>query len=81
VPAYAKSLAQQGYPDVVEPGDLQQMADALPREFVDDLAIIGGRESAQRMLVDMGGVEPLLVPIVKPGDLTAFEAIMRAAVT
>lgn len=80
VPEYAASIAEQGYPDVVAQGPLQEMADALPREFVDDMGIVGDhREALDRMRAD--GVSPLLVPIVAPGDLDAFEAVMRAAVT
>jgi hypothetical protein len=59
------------------------MADALPADFVDDLAILGDAPRAQQLLDEMksDGVEPLLVPIVAPGDLEGFEAAMRAAVT
>jgi alkanesulfonate monooxygenase SsuD/methylene tetrahydromethanopterin reductase-like flavin-dependent oxidoreductase (luciferase family) len=83
VPAYAASIAEQGYPGVVEPGELQAMADALPADFVDDLAVIGPRDAAQERLAAMraDGVGPLLVPIVAPGDIAAFEAVMRAAVS
>jgi alkanesulfonate monooxygenase SsuD/methylene tetrahydromethanopterin reductase-like flavin-dependent oxidoreductase (luciferase family) len=83
VPAYAAAIAEQGYPDVVDPGELQAMADALPDHFVQDLAIIGDRPTAHRQLADMqaDGVDPLLVPVVAPGDTDAFEAVMRAAVT
>lgn len=79
VPEYAQSIAEQGYPDVVAQGPLQEMADALPQEFVDDMGILGDhRDALDRMSAD--GVAPLLVPIVAPGDLEAFEAVMRAAV-
>lgn len=80
VPAYASSIAQQGYPDVVAQGELQAMADALPDGFVADMGILADHRGAlDEMRRD--GVSPLLVPIVAPGDLDAFEAVMRAAVS
>jgi alkanesulfonate monooxygenase SsuD/methylene tetrahydromethanopterin reductase-like flavin-dependent oxidoreductase (luciferase family) len=83
VPPYAAAIAAHGYPEVVETGELQGMADSLPARFVDDMAILGSRSHAQQLLaeVERDGVNPLLVPVVAPGDLDEFEAIMRAAVT
>ena len=80
VPAYEQSIADQGYPDVVEQGPLQEMADALPDEFVHDMGILEDHESALAKMLD-DGVTPLLVPIVAPGDLDDFRSVMRAAVT
>jgi hypothetical protein len=80
VPPYREAIAEMGYPDVVEPGDLQQMADALPQAFVDDMGILDDhRAKLARMNAD--GVAPLLVPIVAPGDSAHFEAIMRGAIS
>jgi alkanesulfonate monooxygenase SsuD/methylene tetrahydromethanopterin reductase-like flavin-dependent oxidoreductase (luciferase family) len=80
VPAYARSIAEQGYPDVVALGELQAMADALPDAFVHDMAVLADHRAAlDRMCED--GVSPLVVPIVAPGDLDAFEAVMRDAVS
>jgi alkanesulfonate monooxygenase SsuD/methylene tetrahydromethanopterin reductase-like flavin-dependent oxidoreductase (luciferase family) len=83
VPAYAAAIAAHGYPDVVEAGELQAMADALPPEFVRDMGILGDAASAREGLaqIERDGVEPLLVPVVAPGDLDAFESIMRDAAT
>ena len=80
VPAYRQSIADQGYPDVVEQGPLQEMADALPDGFVPDMGILRDHRAALQQMED-DGVTPLLVPIVAPGDLDAFEAVMRAAVS
>lgn len=80
VPAYASAIAEMGWPDVVPHGELQAMADALPQEFVEDMAILGDPH-AKLAQMDADGVTPLLVPIIAPGDLDAFEANMRAAVT
>lgn len=80
VPEYARSIAEQGYPDVVAPGPLQAMADALPQAFVEDMGILGDHRAALDR-IEADGVTPLLVPIVAPGDLDAFEAVMRAAVS
>ncbi len=83
VPAYAEAIAGHGYPAVAEPGELQAMADALPADFVDDMAIFGDRSRARLLLARMqsDGVEPLLVPVVAPGDVDGFEDVMRAAVS
>jgi alkanesulfonate monooxygenase SsuD/methylene tetrahydromethanopterin reductase-like flavin-dependent oxidoreductase (luciferase family) len=83
VPPYAAAIAAHGYPDVAPPGDLQAMADALPAQFVADMAILGDRHHAQQLLYEVArdGVEPLLVPVVKPGDLAGFETVMREAVS
>lgn len=79
VPAYERSIAEQGYPHVVAQGPLQEMADALPDAFVRDMGILSDhRANLDKMHAD--GVSPLLVPTVKPGDLDDFEAVMRAAV-
>ena len=80
VPAYEASIAQQGYPKVVEQGPLQTMADALPDDFVHDMGILEDHQSALAKMLD-DGVTPLLVPIVKPGDVADFRDIMRRAVT
>jgi hypothetical protein len=56
------------------------MADALPDGFVADMGILADHRGAlDEMRRD--GVSPLLVPIVAPGDLDAFEAVMCAAVS
>jgi alkanesulfonate monooxygenase SsuD/methylene tetrahydromethanopterin reductase-like flavin-dependent oxidoreductase (luciferase family) len=83
VQPYCEAIAGHGYPDVVPPGELQDMADALPAEFVDDMAVFGDRARAQRLLAEVAadGVEPLLVPVVAPGDVAGFERVMREAVT
>lgn len=84
VPAYAAAIAGQGYADAVASvtgeHDLQAMADALPGEMVDDFAVLGDAGRARALLdaVRCDGVAPLIVPIVAPGDLSGFEAIMRA---
>lgn len=80
VPAYANAIAAMGWPDVAPPGDLQAMADALPQAFVEDMGILGAPH-AKLAQMEADGVSPLLVPIVAPGDLEGFEAVMRAAVT
>jgi alkanesulfonate monooxygenase SsuD/methylene tetrahydromethanopterin reductase-like flavin-dependent oxidoreductase (luciferase family) len=80
VPAYAKAIAEMGWRDVVPQGELQAMAEALPREFVEDMAILG-EPHAKLARMEAQGVSPLLVPVVAPGHLEDVERIMRAAVT
>jgi alkanesulfonate monooxygenase SsuD/methylene tetrahydromethanopterin reductase-like flavin-dependent oxidoreductase (luciferase family) len=82
VAPYARSIAELGYPDVVEQGELQAMADALPAQFVDDLGVLAERDRARELLagIDADGVSPLLVPVVAPGDVADFERVMRAAI-
>ncbi len=80
VPVYANAIAAMGWPDVVPQGELQAMADGLPQAFVDDMGILG-EPHAKLAQMAADGVTPLLVPIVAPGDLDGFEAVLRAAVT
>ncbi len=80
VPVYENAIAAMGWPDLVPQGELQAMADGLPQPFVEDMGILG--EPHEKLAqMDADGVTPLLVPIVAPGDLEAFEAVMRDAVT
>ena len=55
----------------------------LPDAFVADMGIIGDGAHARDSLAQMrrDGVTPLLVPIVAPGDIDGFEAVMHAAIT
>lgn len=80
VPPYERAIAELGYPDVVAQGELQEMADALPAEFVEDMGILGGAPE-KLSTMNRDGVTPLLVPVVAPGDLEDFERIMRGAVS
>ena len=80
VPVYERAIAEMGYPDVVEQGELQAMADALPSGFVEDMGILGDAP-AKLARMDDDGVTPLVVPVVAPGDLADFERIQRAAVS
>lgn len=83
VPVYEHSLRELGFGDVVDhvlgQDSLQEMADALPDEFADDMGLIGTeaecREKMARMVAD--GVTPLLVPITDPGDGETFERTIR----
>ncbi len=84
VPQYARSLHEQGVGEVVdlvkELGSLQEMADALPDEFIDDMGLLGTAERCRDTLATIvrDGVTPLLVPIVDPGDVAAYEATITA---
>lgn len=79
VPQYARSLREQGVGDVVDLveglGSLQEMADALPESFVDDMGLLGPAARCRETLasIDRDGVTPLLVPITDPGDVETYE--------
>ncbi len=84
VPVYASSLRGLGYGDVVDKvkdlDSLQEMADALPDEFVDDMGLIGTQDECREKMAAMvaDGVTPLLVPITEPGDGETYERTIRA---
>ncbi|MGB0121642.1 MAG: LLM class flavin-dependent oxidoreductase [Solirubrobacterales bacterium] len=86
VPVYAESLKEQGKAEVVEAvsglGSLQEMADALPDDFVDDMGLLGNRDRVHETLASIqdNGVTPLIVPIADPGDVATYEQTIRATV-
>lgn len=83
VPVYENSLRELGFGEVVDhvlaQDSLQEMADALPDEFADDMGLIGTEEECREKMTRMNadGVTPLLVPIVDPGDGETYERTIR----
>jgi probable F420-dependent oxidoreductase len=84
VAPYAAAMRDFGMGAVVDRASavdsLAEMAAALPDEFVADMWTAGDvaacREQLDRVRDD--GVTPLLVQIVAPGDVAAFDAIISA---
>ncbi|MDQ2700559.1 MAG: LLM class flavin-dependent oxidoreductase [Actinomycetota bacterium] len=84
VPVYEHSLRELGYGDVVDQvkdrGSLQEMADALPEDFIDDMGLLGTPERCHETMAGMyrDGVTPLIVPVTDPGDGELYEATIRS---
>ncbi|WP_254536988.1 TIGR04024 family LLM class F420-dependent oxidoreductase [Halomarina litorea] len=87
-PFYGKSVAQQGYEDVVEEvraaweeRDTDAMAAALPDELLDDLAACGTPEEVHEQIERFGavdGVDAVRVGFVRGMSQDDKEATMRA---
>jgi probable F420-dependent oxidoreductase len=84
VPVYARWLRELGWDEVVDSisdlGSLQAMAEALPDAFVEDMGLFGDADECGEKIAAMraDGVTPLLIPVVEPGDITAFEKTIAA---
>ncbi len=87
-PYYGDSVAEQGYPDVVEAiraawadRDTDAMAAALPDSVLDELAAVGTPMEVREWLADyasLDGIDAIQVAFVRGMDETDREATMEA---
>ncbi len=61
-------------------GDLDSVADLLPAEFVNDVAVLGDVDSCRDKLYELqrNGIDPIVVPSTLSGDLDGFRRLMVA---